>query len=355
MTPRLYDGAAGTALFLAAAATRDGGAHLEPLARAGFATVRDALTPSSARLLFEAGIGAGLGASSLLYALARAAECLRDEALLDAALVGAELMTPARIEADRRLDLLGGVAGTAVALLTLARLRPSDRLLDQATACGRQLLAHRKAGSEGAPRAWATLGGAVLSGLSHGAAGIVLALERLHAATGERAFLDAAEEGRAWEDGTYSEEARNWPDFRYPVTARSAVYQSSWCHGAPGIGLARLGRPGGPDAVGLHTLERALAFTLAEPPSPIDHLCCGELGRVELLLEAGRRLARPGLVVEARRRVSAVVARARSGGRYALGFGSELDVASFHQGTAGIGWALLRLSDPSLPSVLLWE
>jgi lantibiotic modifying enzyme len=30
-------------------------------------------------------------------------------------------------------------------------------------------------------------------------------------------------------------------------------------------------------------------------------------------------------------------------------------VPSFHQGTAGVGWQLLRCLRPEVPSVLLWE
>jgi hypothetical protein len=37
-----------------------------------------------------------------------------------------------------------------------------------------------------------------------------------------------------------------------------------------------------------------------------DHVCCGKLGRIELLLEAGTRLRRPELIEAARRRVEAV-------------------------------------------------
>jgi lantibiotic modifying enzyme len=313
------------------------------------------LDPTWFRLVFEPGIGAGLGATSLLYGLARGAELLGDEALLDAALRGADSVTEERIAQDTRLDLMGGVAGAALALLALHRARPSDRLLETARQCGRHLLEHRRPGSPDGPRAWPTLGGALLSGLSHGAAGIVLALERLHAATGDGAFLDAALEGRAWENASFEEAEGNWPDHRFPKGPRGHAFQVAWCHGASGIGLARLGRPGGPDADGLRDVERALQATLAAPVSDLDHACCGEVGRAEFLLEAGRRLGRPELLNESRRRVERLVERARRRGRYALGFTSGPDVPSFHQGTAGVGWQLLRCLRPEVPSVLLWE
>lgn len=356
MAARMYDGISGTALFLAAAeAATSGAAGVRPLAMAAFRNVVGYLAPDWARLLFEPGVGAGLGATSLLYALVRGGQQLGEESLVEEAASGAAVVTPERIQADTRLDLLGGAAGAAVALLALHAERPRDEFLDKAVLCGRHLLAHRRAGEEDGPRAWPTLGGALLSGLSHGAAGIVLALERLHAATGDAAFLEAATEGREWENSIFDEAEGNWPDRRFPKGPRGWVFQASWCHGAPGIGLARLARPGGPDATGRRDVERAVQATLKAPPTGLDHVCCGELGRAEFLLDAGRRLGREDLEAEARRRVVQVVAQARARGRYALGFDSGPEVCSFHQGTAGVGWALLRLARPQLPSVLLWE
>lgn len=50
-----------------------------------------------------------------------------------------------------------------------------------------------------------------LAGFSHGAAGIALALLRLHASRPEPAFLQAARDGVAFERAVFSPEERNWP------------------------------------------------------------------------------------------------------------------------------------------------
>jgi lantibiotic modifying enzyme len=90
----------------------------------------------------------------------------------------------------------------------------------------------------------------------------------------------------------------------------------------------------------------------------LDGLCCGNLGRVDMLLAAAQRLDRPDLGDVAGRRATAAVERAEQSGAYALDprLPRSAYAPSFFQGTAGIGYALLRLACPNrLPCVLLWE
>jgi lantibiotic modifying enzyme len=81
------------------------------------------------------------------------------------------------------------------------------------------------------------------------------------------------------------------------------------------------------------------------------------MGRAELLLSAGVDLDRPDLVEEGGRFAATVVRRAEESdgykvmGRLPRGVGCP----SFFQGTAGIGYHLLRQAHPDLmPSVLVW-
>lgn len=88
-----------------------------------------------------------------------------------------------------------------------------------------------------------------LTGFSHGNAGIALSLLRLAAVSGERRFHQAALAAMAYERSRFSPEAKNWPDLRrLDVPAQSSQtshegvhrFMVAWCHGAAGIGLARL-------------------------------------------------------------------------------------------------------------------
>ena len=90
----------------------------------------------------------------------------------------------------------------------------------------------------------------------------------------------------------------------------------------------------------------------------MDHPCCGNMGRAELLLSAGQRLARPEWEEAARANAWRVVSRAERTGGFVLHpmLPREVDNPGFFQGTAGIGYELLRMAHPDLlPSVLMWE
>jgi len=352
MAPRLYDGACGTVLFLAAVDQATGNDEFRTLVQGGLRSIVASFQSNAAsRLLFEAGIGAGLGAASLAYTLARAGQWMNDDGVLNDARRAAELLNEERISGDRRLDLLSGVAGALVALLTVHAVRPERWLLDRAILCGEHLLNHRTAAMNGL-RAWKTLGGEMLAGYSHGAAGIAHALARLSLATGDTRFRDAAEEACAWELSIYSEKMKNWPDFRFPVTKVGPVFQASWCHGAPGIALGRIASLAAIDNERIRRdIQRGLETTSAQEFGNLDHLCCGNLGRVETMVMAGE-----AHLDEARQLAGKVIARARQRGRYALGWDSGPYIPSFHQGMAGVGYQFLRLAMPGkLPSILAWE
>jgi lantibiotic modifying enzyme len=195
-----------------------------------------------------------------------------------------------------------------------------------------------------------------LTGFSHGAAGIAYALLRLNAVSGDAGYRKAAIEAIAYEDGLFDARVDNWPDLRQSL---QPAYATNWCHGAPGIGLARLGGLVSLDTACVRAdIDAALRATLRLELGTLDHVCCGNLGRIELLLEAGQRLGRSDLVEAARERGQEIVSRAQTIAGLGLDGGLPLQVASsgFFQGLSGIGYQLLRLTWPrTFPSVLLWE
>lgn len=161
-------------------------------------------------------------------------------------------------------------------------------------------------------------------------------------------------------------EAGNWPDLQLSsrVSHREGGqrFQTAWCQGAPGIGLARLGGLALLDtpavradiSIALETTQ-AMLQELADEP---DHLCCGDTGRIELLATAGQRLDGPELTSLARR-LAAEMLNAAGGPDhlwYAAGLPRGVSFPGLFTGAAGVGYELLRLAHPeSLPSALLWE
>ncbi len=357
MTPRFYDGLCGVALFLAAVQKLGGEPDLNALARSVLATVvGEAGRPDYALVLFGPGIGAAAGQSSVIYALVRASEFLGEEEWLHHARRFAEMLTAERITSDRKFDLLAGTAGAALALLALYRATRLPEALDKAALCGEHLLQHRSASRRGL-RAWKTLGEEMLTGFSHGAAGIAYALFKLYEATGQSSFLQAALEAEAYETSVFMPEVSNWPDYRQPPTEAGYDHMTSWCHGAPGIALSRLAALSILDTPQVRQdISHGLRSTRLAGTQGLDTVCCGAMGRVETLVVAAKELGDPAYLQDARKMASVVLRRSQQDGGYALGWKKAPYLASFHQGMAGIGYEFLRLTAPgSLPSLLLWE
>ena len=356
-----YEGRGGVALFLAALHKTTGDVSSRRLALGALQPlrfrIRSLSTVAGARWARAVGIGGGSGLGSMVYALVKVGELLGDETLLDDAASLACGITPELIAQDKQLDVLGGAAGALLGMLALVRARPGSGVLNAAVACGRHLLTHSEAG-DCAGRAWRTSDEQCLAGFSHGAAGISYALERLHVASGEGLFLDASIEGVAYEHSLFSPAKANWPDLRGVEQGQAPSYLSQWCHGACGIGLARLGSASLPTGVGRQRdIDSALAIAQRSGLQTMDNLCCGNFGRIETMLVAARELGKPELATQATQQANAVLERARvaRGFRLFANLPTSVHNPGFFQGTAGIGYQLLRLAQPSLPCVLLWK
>lgn len=368
----LYGGTAGISLFLSALRAVGGPSRHEELALDSLRSLRAFLRAAQAetarggvaaqRFIEAAGGVAGLGLSA--YALTRVATFLGRKELLDDATRAARLITSRAIGKDTGLDVLGGSAGAILGLLALYRESGDAETLDRAVECGGHLMSHRQPSDEAGPRAWPTLDGRVLAGFAHGAAGIAFALMRLSRASGEGQFREAALEGIAWEDSVFQPDIGNWPDLRSANPDSSGGV--TWCHGAAGIGLARLGcltvldREGAfPQRERLESdVDAALRATRSTPRGPVDHLCCGDFGRTETWSVAGRVRGDERLAREARQCGWSIVTEARERGGYRLFQGLPVDAYSpgLFRGAAGIGYQLLRLAVPDqIPSLLLWE
>jgi type 2 lantibiotic biosynthesis protein LanM len=359
----LYDGNCGIALFLAALDYLKGSSEFRNLALDALGYTRSVLQAADGeftqRWAKRIGIGGATGLGALVYSLVKISQFLKEPALIEDALKAANLIRTELIAADQQLDLLGGAAGTILGLLALYHETLEPTVLDKAIICGQHLLSARIS-IDGSPRAWKTIDEKPLTGFSHGAAGIAYALLRLYAVTGDRAYKQAASEGIAYERSVFSTSVGNWPDFRsFDQQNGQPGFMVNWCHGAPGIGLGRLGGLSILDTEEIHQdVKVALQATQKYGLRSVDNLCCGNFGRIEVLLVAAQKLSSPELLKTAREKSASVVARAAQTGGYQLfaNLPNHVFSPSFFQGTAGIGYELLRLAYPeTLPSVLLWE
>ena len=355
--PELYNGVSGIAVFLAAHAAVRGDAASGALARAGLSHLRKELkSRNAARTARALGIGGAAGVGSIVYALAVMAKVSRDDALLADAQRAAALIADPLIAADKQLDVMGGSAGAILGLLRLYRDTGSDDALARAIKCGEHLLRQPRVGEEGR-RCWSGQGAGAhgLNGMSHGAAGFAYALAALAAASGRADFAQAAAECIAFENETYDAARHNWPDLRGEGVP---AWPCQWCHGAPGIGLARIAaaKRGGLDAKLLASdIRNALAGAEQGWPGQVDTLCCGTLGSIEFFCEAAGALDRGDLGEEAARRLAQLLEASRAAGDFRWNSGGRRFNLGLFRGLAGVGYTALRRLDASLPNVLIWE
>ncbi|MDB9513471.1 type 2 lanthipeptide synthetase LanM family protein [Kamptonema animale CS-326] len=361
VSDRLYDGSCGIGIFLSALAKIQGNSELQKLTLAAIASLRQHLqNPQISRAMVQKiGIGGAVGCGSIIYGLTRIGQFLENSAVIEDATKAAALLTPEKFADDRKFDVTFGTAGAILGLLALYEVTKEPAILEQAIAGGKHLLQYRTASDSGF-RTWQTVDGKLLTGFSHGAAGIAYALLRLYKVSNEVVFLEAAAEAIAYERSVFSPKAGNWPDFRNSVSRNGEPsFTNTWCHGAPGIGLARLGSL---EMLNSAEIQQDIEFAIAATPQvkaeEIDHYCCGNFGRIELFLEAGKRLNRPELITIAQQQAAWAVTRARQTGCFQVFANVAGDTYSpgLFTGTAGIGYQLLRLAYPDLlPSLLLWE
>ena len=353
--PDLYNGICGIGVFLAAHAAVTGSKASAELAYAGLAQLRKNLkSRNAARMARALGLGGAVGLGSVVYALAVMAKCLQDDGLLADARQAAELFTDDLIAADKQLDVVSGSAGGILSLLRLYRDTRSDDVLRRAVKCGEHLLGQPRLGPEGR-RTWVGQGSGPrgLNGMSHGAAGFAYALASLAQATGRQEFAQAAAECIAFENSSYDAQQHNWPDLR---DVGGLSWPCQWCHGAPGIGLARIAtsRLRGMDDARLD-IENAVAGVMQGRLTGVDTLCCGALGGVEFFCEAGDALGRDDLRALAGERLTAVLQTAAAAGDYRWNSGKGQFNLGMFRGLAGVGYTLLRRVDGALPNVLIWE
>lgn len=303
---------------------------------------------------FPPGMAASIGARGLggvVYGLVHAARLLHADALIGAAERAAAAITLERIDQDDALDVIDGAAGAALGLLALHRVTAHPWILARAQRCGEHLLARAQRRGRHGRHVWTTARGRKPRGFAHGTAGIVYALACLHAATGLPAYRDAALA------------AVERPRCRTPRgrardgTASAAPMTSSWCQGAAGVGLSCLAVSRILDQPDLREgLDTVLADAAAPAAlGPFDDVCCGNMGRVELLVTAARELGNPAWLTAARVLAQHVVDRAARRRSYAVCPVDDVFSPGFYDGLAGLGYGLLRLDHPDLPSVLLWE
>ncbi len=360
----LYDGIPGIALFLGYLGKLTEEQRYVTLTQQALTTIRG-LVEQQKEQSEPASIGAFSGLGSVIYLLSHLGSLWNDPALYREAEDMVKLI-PGALAHDKMFDVIGGAAGCIAALLSLYNVAPSPGTLDTAILCGDYLIEHARPMKAGV--GWLIKGeDEPLTGLAHGNAGLALNLLRLSAVTGEKRFHQTALAAMEYERDLFSPKQQNWPDLRKAVISKmlapsdgqaineeNYLYIVAWCHGAPGIGLARLASlPFIDDKAIRAEIDTAVKTTLSEGFGRNHSLCHGDMGNLDVILAAAQRFPEPRLQEMLERLASALLDSIDSQG-WVTGVPQGVEAPGLMVGLAGIGYELLRLATPEyVPSVLL--
>ena len=359
--PDLYAGTAGVGSVLAGSArvTADPGARRSALG--AFRQAASRVEDVSHRARGWASMPGGSGSPSPFAAAASDWRATRSWRSAPACPTGS---SPASSPATSR-DLVAGAAGGVVGLLALADLLGDSGHLERAVALGERLIrcAERTGGGASWPspsaRAWGSL-----AGLSHGASGVALALLELDRRTDGYGFRETADAAFAYEETLFDPRLGNWADLRrrgHGGSRQTSSFPVAWCHGAPGIALARLRAwqlTGDVDRrreaiVALATTRAWLDDRLRDGGGNLS-LCHGLTGLDEVLAFGDETLG-PGRT-EAGDAASRVVRAGITGGPAPGGAwrcGTPAgETPGLMLGLSGIGLHYLRIGDPAVATVL---
>lgn len=266
------------------------------------------------------------------------------------------------------VDYINGLAGMAVLMEQLYEKEQDERLVKLAKAYTDYCIENQNQ--------------ITLAGLAHGYAGLSLAAAGCYHICGEEKYYQAAMEFVETENQYYDGEKNNWKDMRKDGENGDPVY---WCHGAAGISLARmkaceyLNNP----AVCSSDMEKGIRKVEEDMGKLKDHsLCHGMFGAMDILISLAEQKAKysegepsaegcsdrhalsreqcwdgDGLeqLWQALKQPYQEVLSDMRQRSLVCGISNAYDMFSFMLGIPGMAYTMMRMHNPSLPSILLLE
>lgn len=357
----LYDGLSGIGLALVFIGEHVGDAEMLAIGKKALSTASELVGDPSVEADAIDGVFGNRG--GVIYALAHVGTLLGDRDLIGKGAELARAAGPPGAGSDAVAspwDVVSGSAGAILALLAMDACLPGDEFATLAEGHGDWLKVHAQVRGDWAT--WRAPAGesAPLTGLSHGAAGIGMALMRLGERVGRDDFVDLGVRALRYDSEVRGAHGEEWPDFRTDIDSTEAdlrISESSlgaWCHGPPGSGLALSAVRGATPEASRGAFETYMAEardrTMRQAPLSGLCLCHGSLGVAEAL----RETAPDEASVERTDRAALVHVERRLSLKTALGHLPLFpDPPGLMTGLSGIAYGLLQVGTSGKgPSVL---
>lgn len=356
MPLNLYSGTLGPSLLMAAIFKVTGDPEFKRLSIAATKSTMDLIRnePRVGSQLIELNFpGQAVGAGGLLYGLTCLGQILDEPSYLEGTLGLIKYIDVTKPAWQQSSDLVSGQAGLLIGLMKLYEITDEKELLVIGKSVSTNLRKQSRRADGGVY--WPTKMGRYMTGLSHGNSGIALALSRYYYQSEDETVLPLISAALKLEDEQFIPAQNNWKDNRWENIRADSKCIFSWCHGAPGILASRLsikeatGLPLGP--LTTEVLEATQSF----PEAKIDHLCCGNMGRISLGISIANAWGQKNLMKDSNLRLEQLIERVLADRIVVSDTTADNSLfPGFFQGISGIGYELLRLNAPdALPNILL--
>jgi len=239
----LYDGICGIAVYFIALAATCGTEKYQGLSESLVQRIfcyTDSVLKNE-DILQSRNTGIFSGESSIVYTYLILYTISREQRFLKYAKKHCRIISQL-IDEDQHFDLLNGNAGAIIVLVHMYSVTQDSVYINIAQEAAEVLIKNKVQRKNGV--GWLIRGQKqMMAGMAHGNSGIALSLARLWEAVGQERYLDVIEKAICYEDSLYDETIENWLDLRgydQDWNIRGAD-TTAWCHGAPGILVARVG------------------------------------------------------------------------------------------------------------------
>lgn len=350
----LYNGIGGIGLTFAYAAEIFHDKEYLQIAQLCLSTLRDSIRKEHIKDWQKAKVGGFEGIGSILYVLSGFYRLWHDETLKNDMKRVLKVL-PLALKNDKTLDIIAGAAGTLAVLNAMQGIFSKAKLLPAMRLCANHLLKQYPKPNE-CPLATEIVPGIKpLLGFSHGVTGMAWALHHYYLLEPRVDIKQWIETSLAYERAEFNPAEGNWPDFREnEKTGKQNPPMTAWCHGAPGIGLARLDiAKQQQDAAIIDEVKIALATTEKKGFSNYQCLCHGSLGNLELFLSTSQVWQDPELT-QRYYKIAVTLLNFLEENNFPYDQIGNPTAPGLMTGAAGVAYQMLRIAFPEkIPAILL--